>query len=185
MPDKKDKPENAEFPSFKQLNEFERRAVIMRSEGKQYQVIANHINANYGMHYSERTVREWFNAGGRLEQAHSEYNEAQAVINLKEARQLIRKAQKVAAINMISKINSSDETISLRASQLLLNKYIPDKQLVLDAPEAETDLPEELIDAANAVKESENSGENTGGDDGPAELDEPPVGEANPATPGE
>lgn len=165
-----------ELASFSVIKDYERRAVILRSEGRTYDVIANHINSEYALEFSERTVRDWFGVNGRLEQANMEYNEAQAHLALSEARQLIKKASKAAAANMISKINSPDDRVSLDASRHLLNKYIPDRQVVSDSPEQEQDLPEELQAAATALKEAE---------DEPTGVDEPPVGEPDPATPGQ
>lgn len=171
-----DETNTSELPSFSAITAPERRAIVLRSEGKTYEVIANHINVTYALDYSERTVREWFGANGRLQQAYSEYNEAQAHIALTDARQLIKKASKAAAANMVSKINSTDERVSLDASRHLLNKYIPDRQIVSDSPEQESDLPDELQAAATALREED--------DDGPKPVDEPPVGGTDQPAPG-
>lgn len=172
----KDATNTSNLPAFSSIKGHERRAVILRAEGKSYQQITSHINNEFVLDYAEITVREWFYAGGRLEQAYAEYLEAEAHMSLQEARSLIKRATKVAASNMIRKIGSSDERISLDASRHLLNKYIPDRQIVADSPEQEADLPDELKAAAEAVREAEH---------GQDAVDEPPVGDPNPANPGQ
>lgn len=172
----KDETNISELPSFSVIKGHERRAVILKAEGKTVAQITAHINDEFAQTYSDRTVQEWFVVGGRLEQAMSEYNEAQAHLALKEAKQLIRKATKAAAANMIAKIASPDDRVSLDASRHLLNKYIPDRQIVADAPEAEADLPDELQAAATALKEAEN---------GSKPVDEPSVGVPDNSTPGQ
>lgn len=171
----KDSTNTSELPSFSVLKDSERRAVLLKGEGKTIAQVTAHINDEFAQTYSERTVQEWFVAGGRLEQAFSEFQEAKAHLALQEARQLIKIATKAAAANMISKINSQDDRVSLDASRHLLNKYIPDRQIISDSPEQEADLPDELQAAATALKEAE---------DGPKPVDEPPVGPADQPAPG-
>lgn len=171
-----DETNTSELPSFSALKGHERRAIILRNEGKTIAQITAHINDDFALDHSERTVGEWFQAGGRLEQANSEYQEADAQLSLKEARRLIRRASKAAAANMIKKINSQDERVSLDASRHLLNKYIPDRQIVTDSPEEEADLPDELQAAASALREADDDGDNP--------VDEPPVGPTDQPAPG-
>lgn len=171
----KDETNVQELPGFSSIKGYERRAIILKSEGKTVAQITAHINDEFALTYSELTVAEWFYAGGKLEQAFSEYNEAQAHLSLQEARQLIKKASKAAAANMVAKIASPDDRVSLDASRHLLNKYIPDRQIVSDSPEPEADLPDELKDVAAALKEA---------DDGPKPVDEPPVGGTDQPAPG-
>ncbi len=170
-----DETNTSELPSFSVLKGHERRAVILKGEGKSVAQITAHINDEFALNHSERTVQEWFTPSGRLIQAMTEFSEAQAHLSLQEARQLIKKASKAAAANMISKINSQDDRVSLDASRHLLNKYIPDRQIISDSPEAEADLPEELQAAASALREA---------DDANAAVDEPPVGGADQPAPG-
>lgn len=165
-----------ELPGFSSIKTHERRAIILKSEGKTIAQITAHINDQFALTYAEDSVAEWFYAGGRLEQAFAEFNEAQALVSLQEARQLIKKASKAAAANMVAKIASPDDRVSLDASRHLLNKYIPDRQIVSDTPAAEEDLPEELKAAAAALREAD--------DDGPKQVDEPPVGPADSPAPG-
>lgn len=171
----KDETNTGKLPSFSVLKDSERRAVILKGEGKSAAQITAHINDEFAQSYTERTVAEWFYAGGRLEQAYSEFQEAKAHLALQESKQLIKIATKAAAANMIAKINSPDDRVSLDASRHLLNKYIPDRQIISDSPEQEADLPDELQDAATALKEAE---------DGPKPVDEPPVGPADQPAPG-
>lgn len=165
----------SELPSFPNIKVHERRAVILRAEGKTYEQITAHINDEFALNFSIDTVKEWFYAGGRLLQAYHEYIEADAAMSLKEARQAIKRSTKAAAANLIEKMDSSDERVSLDATKALLNKYIPDKQVVMDTPEADPDIPEELQQVANSLKE---------GEDGPQPVDEPPVGEPDSQAPG-
>lgn len=166
----------SELPSFTTIKGHERRCVILRAEGKTYEQITAHINNEFALDYAVSTVKEWFFAGGRLEQAYQEYLEADAMLALKETKRIIKRASRAAAANLIQKIGSHDERVSLDASKALLNKYVPDKQIVMDTPEAEAELPPELQEVANALRE---------GDDGPDTVDEPRVGGADPATPGD
>ena len=170
-----DETNTSELPSFSVLKDSERRAVTLKGEGKTVAQITAHINDEFVQTYSERTVQEWFAAGGRLEQAYSEFQEAKAHLALQEARQLIKIATKAAAANMISKINSPDDRVSLDASRHLLNKYIPDRQIISDSPEPEADLPEELQAAATALREA---------DDGQKPVDDTSVGGTDPAPAG-
>jgi hypothetical protein len=165
----------SELPAFSTIKDHEKRAVILKAEGKTMEQVTAHINNEFVLEYSVSSVKEWFYAGGRLEQAYSEYLEASAHIALKETRLLIKRASKAAAANMIAKINSPDDRVSLDASRHLLNKYVPDRQIVSDAPEPETDLPDELQAVANSLRE---------GDDGQKPVDEPPVGEPDSPAPG-
>ncbi len=166
----------SELPGFTSLKGHERRAVILRAEGKSYGQITAHINNEFALEYAEITVKEWFYAGGRLEQAYSEYLEADAAMSLKEARQVIKRASRAAAANLIKKMASADDRVSLDATKALLNKFIPDKQVVMDTPEAEADLPPELQDVAKSLRE---------GDDGSQQVDDPPVGPADSPAPGQ
>lgn len=160
----------SELPSFTVLKGHERRAVILKGEGKTNAQIAAHINNEFTLEYSDRTVQEWFIPNGRLFQALMEFNEAQAALSLKEARQLIKKATRGAAATLISQLANPDAHIAQGAAKALLNKYIPDKQIQLDNTFQEEDLPEELAAVADALQEDA---------DGSKPVDEPPVGGEN------
>lgn len=147
----KDSTNTRELPSFSALKDSDRRAVILKSEGKTNDQVTAHINNEFALDYSVRTITEWFQPAGKLKQAYDEYNEALALTSLAEARQLIKRATKGAAANLIKKINSPDDSVSLRASMALLNKYIPDKQVMLDKDFKEEDLPPELAAIADSL----------------------------------
>ena len=164
-----DKTGTSKLPSFSTIKESEKRAVILKSEGKTMDQVTAHINNEFALDYAVITVRQWFFAGGKLEQAYSDYNEATAVLALKEARQIIKKATKVAAAVLTRHLNSMDEKIQQGAAKSLLNKYVPDKQISLDSTWEEESIPDELASVADALKEDNI--------DGPEPVDEPPVGE--------
>lgn len=166
----------SELPSFTSLKGHERRAVMLRAEGKSYAQITAHINNEFVLDYAEITVKEWFYAGGRLEQAYSEFLEADAVMSLKEARQIIKRSSKAAVAVLVDQLRAGkDEGIRQGAAKSLLNKYIPDKQQVLDSTFEEEDLPEELAAVADSLKEDP---------DGSKPVDDPPVGGTDSQEPG-
>lgn len=163
------------LPSFSALKGHERRAVILKAEGKTNGQIAAHINNEFILDYADRTVQEWFVANGRLYQAMTEYNEAQAIISLQQARQLIKKSSSAAAATLIRQLNSIDEKVAQGAAWRLLNKYIPDKQVVFtDSPEDE-ELPDELAAVADSLRED---------GDGSTPVDDASVGGQDTQTPG-
>lgn len=166
-----DSTNTSELPSFTVLKGHERRAVILKGEGKTNEQIAAHVNNEFALSYSDRTVQEWFAPGGRLEQALMEYNEALAAVALQEARNLIKRGTKAAAAVLVDQLKpGKDEGIRQGAAKALLNKYVPDKQQMLDSSYEEEELPEELAAVADSLK---------GGDDGPQPVDEQGVGSAD------
>lgn len=162
MADNANSVNTAEMPSFSALKGYQRRAVLLRYDGKTYEQIANHINDEFVLTYKERSVGEWFIPGGTLEAAYHELMDLMAKQSLKEARQKLKSGSLRAVDVLLEKIESSDEKVQVRAALGLLAKYIPDKQLVLDAPEAEEDLPPELTAVANEI--ATEIGENHGPD---------------------
>lgn len=171
-----DSTNTAELPAFTVLKGHQRRAVILRYEGKTYAQIANNINDEFALDYAERTVGEWFMAGGVLEQAYHELLDLMAKQSLQEARSALKLGAKAAANTLLKKLTSNDEKVQVRAAMAILNKYIPDKQVVMDAPETEDDLPEELSKIADEIA--------TGGTDGPKPVDDTPQGEGDNSQPG-
>ncbi len=146
----------SEVPAFTTIKAHEKRAVILKAEGKTMEAVTAHINNEFALDYSVVTVKEWFFAGGRLEQAYSEYLEASAVIALKEARQLIKRATKGAVAVLVEQLGiTKEETIRQGAAKSLLNKYIPDRQVTLDSIGAEEDIPPELAEIADGLKDEE------------------------------
>lgn len=167
-----DSTNTSETAGFSALKGYERRAVILRYEGKSYMQIANNLADEFAVEYSDRTIGDWFIAGGKLEVAYHELMDLMAAQSLKEAKQVIRRASKAAAATLVDQLKSTaDPNIRQGAAKALLNKYIPDKQITLDGPGLEEDLPEALSgEADKIVAEVEN---------GPNKVDEPQQGEDN------
>lgn len=158
------------LPSFTALKDHERRAVLLKAEGKQIQQIVANINDEFAHDYQYRTVQQWFVPEGRLYQALMEYNEASAAASLKEARQLIKRSSKAAAAVLVSQLNNPDPKIAQGAAYRLLNKYIPDKQVVLDDSPKDDDVPDELAAIADSLREDGDGSQpvddqNVGGQD--------------------
>lgn len=171
-----------ELPSFTALKGYERRAVFLRYEGKSLGAISNHINDEFILTYSERTIGEWFQPGGRLEQGYHELLELMAKQSLREARMAIKHASKKAADTLVKKMDSTDERVAVRASMAILNKFIPDKQVVLDAVETEDDLPEALADIADKIAKGEINGSDPVDDADQGEASDTPPGETGDQT---
>lgn len=167
----KDETNTAKAPGFSALKGYQRRAVILRYEGKTYAQITANINDEFATTYAERSVADWFVAGGQLEVAYHEFMDAMAAQSLKEARQNIKLGSRAAATTLIAKLKSGDEAIQVRAALGLLNKFIPDKQVVLDGPGLEEDLPAELADLGDVIA--------AGGTDGPVQPNDTQQGESD------
>lgn len=147
----------SKVPSFSSIKAYERRAVILRGQGQPYEVIKEHINAEFALNYKEPTVREWFIAGGKLEQAYHEYNTAMAEQSLKEAKQVLLRAQRAAATGIVGQFTNPDPRVAQKAMLSVLNKYIPDKQIMLEGPVQDSDLPPELGEEGDKIIESANT----------------------------
>jgi hypothetical protein len=167
---------DSKLPEFPGLKLHEKRAVMLRAEGKTYDQVTNHINTEYALDYSVKTIQEWFQAGGRLEQAYLEFVGAMASSSLKEARLLIMRSMKSAAATLISGMNNPDPRIAQEAAKSLLNKYIPDKQIALSGAAIEDELPPELDLAAEEIL--------AGGGDGSEQVDNPPESSSDTPNPG-
>ncbi len=174
--------------AFSSVNNWERRIIILRAEGKPYRELVSVLKDEFHKRWTESYVRQLFMAGGRLEQAYIEYNEALAAASLKEAKLLAQRASKSAIITMVDLMKDSNEPgIRLNAAKAIANKYVPDRQIVFEGGEAETDLPDEIANAGlklleeaehgpvtvDDVQQSESVGESSGGgssEEIPAEL---------------
>lgn len=178
----KDETNTSALASFSALKPHEKRAVVLKVEGTKHEQIAAHIETQFVMNCSPRTVDGWFGPAGKLYQAYLEYNEALAKITLNEARMTIKRASARAARNLDKKIGSADERISVDASKAILNKYIPDRQQTLDGTYEEETLPEELVEAANELKEEVNDEPS---DAEPQSDNDAPVGEPDSQETGE
>lgn len=173
-----DETNNRTLPSFSVLKGHERAAVVLKSEGKTVEQIVANINDEFALTYTVRGVGEWFQAGGRLEQALIEYNEALAVASLRDARQLIKRASRSAAATLIKGLNNPDPRVANDAAKSLLNKYIPDRQVISDSM-TEEELPEELANAGDALlKEREPNGPDTVDDARKGGTTDPAAGSA-------
>ena len=181
------------LPSFLELKPHEQYSVVQKAEGKKYEEIVAGIKAEFNLDYKVSSLNWWFAAGGRLEQAYLDYLEKLGDESVKAGKQIIRRSTRAAATKVLEIMaKSTDERIQLQAAFGLLNKYVPDKQQIINTPGGEDDeLPEELQEKADDIvlgkgggNGEPNSPEPTTGDV-PAEhkptdtepLDEPPKGE--------
>lgn len=146
-----DETNTSKLPAFPSLKTYERRAVVLKAEGKTAEQITEHINAIYALDYSPVTVKEWFKSSGRLLQAYHEYLEADAALALQESRLAIKRSTTAAVRAIVTKLSSLDERIQLDAAKTILNKYIPDRQVVHESGAMNEDVPEELLGAADAI----------------------------------
>lgn len=164
------------FKTFLNLDGPEQMAIVLKSEGRMYEEIIADINREFGRQYSLQTLKWWFMAGGKLEQAYLDYLEELGNEAVREAKLLIRRGTRAAASTLIQKLTSKDERVQVRAATGLLNKYVPDKQItIIEDGVGDDDLPEELSDKADSIV--------TGGQDGGDEprAVEPSAGDGEPA----
>lgn len=154
------------FQEFSGLKLNEKRAVMLRAEGKTYEQVMNNINDEFALDYSLKTIQEWFAAGGRLEQAYHDYVDALAYQSLKEARQLYMRSQRAASAKIISLMNTSDDRIALDAAKTIKNTFIPDKQLSVTPDNLDDDIPAELRKKGEEIFDAYNDARGSGGDSG-------------------
>lgn len=162
-----------QLPTFSNLKGFEQLAVTLKADGQKYAEIVNTINAEYELAYKELTLRGWFMAGGRLEQAYLEYVDVLADQAVREAKTKIKRMSLTAA-NTLEDLMKDDVGSNARglAARTVLAKYIPDRQIIVDETKTD-DLPDELAAAAdNIVKGG-------GKTDGQKPVDDPPKGEGD------
>lgn len=184
MSSNSDSTNDSKLPAFSSIKAFERKAIILKSEGHTMDVVTAHVNDMYALNYTADTLRSWFWAGGRLEQAWLEYNDHLSEVTLREARHAI-KQHSLKAVNRLIKVvdkEGAEDRDAIRASATILNKYIPDKQLVLDKDNATDELPPAIANAgiAAALAEDEKNASDTKPDDAtesPADSD--PAGPAS------
>jgi hypothetical protein len=174
----KDETNTSELPAFSSLKAFEQMAIILKCEGQPADKIANMINAEYNLTYKMMTIREWFWADGRLFQAYHEYNTWHADQVVNEAKLLIKKSTGQAAQTLVDLLDPKIESsVRHNAGKTLLNKFIPDRQVILD-PNKVDELPTALAKAGDDVV---TGGEET---DGPKPLDDASQGAGADGTPG-
>lgn len=138
--------------SFAQLSVRNQRAVVLKSQGIRHADIALRIEDEFGTSCSPNTINQWFATGGLLEQALTDYNEQLAAYSLSEAKNLLKRATMPAVITIIRLLNHPDPRIQLKSAQIILNKYIPDRQISETLQEKEEELPDELIIVANSLQ---------------------------------
>lgn len=139
------------LPTFSNIKPFEQLAVQLRAEGKSYEEVTNTINAEFELAYKSPSLRQWFMVGGRLEQAFMEYNEAMADQSIKVAKTKLKAAQTQLADWLIELASPGHESnVRISAIRAGLNKFIPDKQIVMTA-EPDDELPDEIANAAAKV----------------------------------
>jgi hypothetical protein len=161
-----------ELPAFSRLKPFQQRAVVLKANGKRTTAITNQINAEFELAYSVPTVAEWFYAGGKLEAALVEYQEKLAEMAISEARRLIRRNTLKSAETLVELQDDKYlPMVRMHSAKALLNKFIPDKQVVMSPSEAAADdLPDELADAGDKIVKGEDK------TDGPKPVDDTPEG---------
>lgn len=158
-----------QLPTFSNVKEFEQLAITLRAEGKSYAEVANMINAEYSLAYKEITLRGWFMAGGRLEQAYSEYLEWHADQSVMEAKLKIKKLSTAAAETLGELITDKfDGRVRQQAAKTILGKYVPDRQVVVDETGAD-EIPSAIGDAGDKVLTGDEP-------DGQNEVANPPEG---------
>jgi hypothetical protein len=184
MADSIDPNANQQLPTYSLLKAHEQLAIALRSEGQPYKAVVAQIEVDYNLVYKEQGIREWFMAGGRLEQANNEYLEFLADESVKQAKLHIKRLSTKAS-DVLEKLMDDKDTadnIKERAARTVLNKYIPDRQIIVDENKKD-DLPGAIAAAAEGVlndtptAEPANPPENTspeGNEDAAAEPANPP-----------
>lgn len=181
MADNADSTGHKQLPTFSTLKPFEQLAVTLKAEGSKYEEIVNTINSEYSLAYKQISVRQWFMAGGRLEQAYLEYNEAMADQAVIEAKLKIKRLSNKAADTLDKLMDDDfDGRVRQQAARTVLGKYIPDRQVVIDESKAD-DLPSAIGDAGDEVLNDEP----TGGDNGQNEVADTRESETPGPNPGE
>lgn len=136
--------------SFAQLSGPHQRAVVLKSQGATHEIVAQTLQDEFQLTTTKNTVNQWFASGGLLEQALNETKEKLAEEGLREARLVLKRASLPAAVTLVRLLNDPNPLIQLRASMAILNKYIPDRQIV-PTEHIENDLPEELSEIADRI----------------------------------
>ena len=166
-----------QLPTYSTLKVHEQLAVQLRAEGQSYKAVVEQIQVDYDLTYKEGSVREWFMAGGRLEIAYYEYLEFAADEAVRQAKLKIKQLSKTAADkleNLMNDKNTADNIVE-RAARTVLNKYIPDRQVIIDESKAD-DLPSVIGDAGDEAITGEPNGQN--------EVDNAPKSEPTSPSPG-
>ncbi len=166
-----DSTNTSQLVAFTHVKPFEQRIIILRADGQSYAQLVEVLTKEFHKRWTESYVRHLFSANGRLYQAYLEYNEALAAASLKEAKLLAQRSSKAAIVTMMELMGKSQEPrIRLDSAKALANKYVPDRQVIFEGGEAETDLPDEIANAGlKLLEEAEN---------GPVTVDDVQQGES-------
>lgn len=158
----------APFSLYSALNGADRLAVQLRFEGRSYEAITATIKSEFGISKSENSVRGWFIAGGRLEAAYMQYTDTMSDIALREAKLLAKRLSKSAIATLGELIKAGhDDTVRLGAAKAIANKYVPDRQVVVDGGN-DDDVPSQLMnDMEGALDDIRSAG------DGKPDSDQP------------
>lgn len=151
-----------QLPTYSTLKAHEQLAIQLRSEGMKYKDIVGQLKTDYNLVYKEASLREWFMAGGRLEIAYNEFLEFLAEESVKQAKLKIKQLSS-KAVDKLEALLDDDNTadnIVERTARTILNKYIPDRQVIIDETKAD-ELPPAIGDAGDDVL-SEESGDGNG-----------------------
>lgn len=171
-----------QLATFLNIKEHEKLAVVLRSEGKSYEEIVAAIKSEYNLDYQAVSLRVWFMAGGRLEQAYLDYIEELGNAAVKEGKLAIRRATRPASNTLISLLADQESSIKLRAALGILNKYVPDKQIMItEGGVGDDDLPEELSDTADDIVTGGTHGADKSGGTEQSGPEQPADGEASDA----
>lgn len=163
-----------QLPTFANTKPYEQLAIMLRAEGKTSEEIANTVNAEYKLAYKAQSIRQWFMAGGSLEQAYLEYNEALADQAVTEAKLKIKKLSGVAADTLGELMTDKfDGRVRQQAAKTVLGKYVPDRQVVVDETRAD-EIPSAIGDAGDKVL-NEPGDENNGSDEVANPPESPPA----------
>ncbi len=138
------------LPRFSTLPPVDQRAIVLRADGRTYDQISGILMSEFGLERSPITIRGWFNVNGRLEQAYMDYNQAIADATVKRAKQLAQRLseQAIATLGDLMK-DGNDGTVRLGAAKAMANKFIPDRQVVIN--NREEDVPSDLMDEGEGV----------------------------------
>lgn len=127
---------------FSSLTAPDRRSVEMKVNGNSTKQISAMLQQEFDITRTDRSVREWFAPGGRLEQPYLEVCERLAQESVRDAKLLIRRGARTAAAKLIELVANGSETTQLRAAQSLAAKYLARESGYFDPDE---DLPPQLV----------------------------------------
>lgn len=175
-----DETNTSSLPQFSAVKPFEQLAIQLRAEGNDYTKITDTVNAEFNLAYKMPSLREWFHAGGRLEQAYYEYLEWHADQSVIRAKVKIKTITEKAAETLEDLMSDKyDGRVRQQAARTVLGKYIPDRQVVIDESKAD-DLPSAIGDAGDDVL-NDSPGDESNGQD---EVVNPPQSEPAGPQPG-